>query len=196
MEYRNGSIQNLSDIELKGTINETFQMKNNNTPSFNMNVLQSKSSSLELIQQDTSSIDDLRPDQLQERIYPEIPTQNDQFLSDKLILEIPKEKEAQGEKKIFKLISLYIDVPKKSQSKQLRNNFSTEIRNILKEWIIAHAHHPYPNQFEIVSLISKTHLTKKQILVWMTNNRARILGRSPKNGKTNSSKTNFIYPMK
>lgn len=91
-----------------------------------------------------------------------------------------------SEKVPFRIIEFYYVHSSSLNEIQLsRKSFTYVQRNILKKWLNNHEENPYPTPEEYSALMSETQLTKKQIMVWLTNNRARYLGRSPKNGTTN-----------
>jgi hypothetical protein len=46
---------------------------------------------------------------------------------------------------------------------------------ILKNWIAAHRHRPYPNDVEKMQLMRQTRLTSVQLCNWMSNERRRVL---------------------
>jgi hypothetical protein len=58
---------------------------------------------------------------------------------------------------------------KRSQPKR----FKKEQKKILDEWFEAHKERPFLNEENILELSSQTGLTKKQILIYFTNKRAR-----------------------
>lgn len=67
-----------------------------------------------------------------------------------------------------------------SPSGKKRPNFSPGVKKILNEWLMNNIKNPYPTKSEITVLEQKTGLTNKQIRVYLTNNRSRLLLRSPR----------------
>ncbi|OHT08227.1 hypothetical protein TRFO_23300 [Tritrichomonas foetus] len=76
----------------------------------------------------------------------------------------------------------------KNSNKKTRTNFTKETRKILYEWLEKNASNPYATVEDYKHLMSMTGLTKKQISTFLVNNRSRVLGRTPKNGKARISK--------
>ena len=173
--------------------NEILQWEENDIFCSDKNVLPLESYSLGLYQQDTSLINNF----IHYSVIPKIETP----LEDFNIFEFSESKfemQPPPPKKFFELLEVYYSedkVPPPMKHNSKRPNFSYETREILKQWLLMHADYPYPNRNDIIFLMEKTGLEKTKILTWMTNNRARLLGRAPKNGISNRSKHHVIIPM-
>lgn len=70
-----------------------------------------------------------------------------------------------------------------SPSGRRRSNFSPAIKKTLNDWLFDNIKNPYPTSPVLSMLEEKTGLTKKQIRVYLTNNRSRLLLRSPRKGE-------------
>ncbi len=62
-----------------------------------------------------------------------------------------------------------------------RIKFSSEDVQILKNWLIKNKHNPYLTNHDLQKLIKETKMTPKQINIWFTNARRRILPKLLKN---------------
>lgn len=70
---------------------------------------------------------------------------------------------------------------KSGNHRESRNNFTPKQRETLNKWLVEHSSMPYPSQKEIQSLSTLTGLTIRQIRVYLTNGRIRLLQRRKRN---------------
>lgn len=70
------------------------------------------------------------------------------------------------------------------ETSKSRKNFPERCSTILKNWLTEHKENPYPTENDINHLGMATGLTRKQIRIFLVNNRSRFLNRSPKNGQS------------
>lgn len=69
----------------------------------------------------------------------------------------------------------YTNVPLKKQLK--RKNFSDEARKTMKLWLLSHWMYPYPSIQEKKKFAKQFNLTERQIQIFLTNQRSRLLHR-------------------
>ncbi|ODV89369.1 hypothetical protein CANCADRAFT_12200, partial [Tortispora caseinolytica NRRL Y-17796] len=56
-----------------------------------------------------------------------------------------------------------------------RGNLPRAVTSILRDWLTAHYHHPYPTEGEKIMLMKSTGLSMSQISNWFINARRRRL---------------------
>ncbi|EWC46954.1 hypothetical protein DRE_03716 [Drechslerella stenobrocha 248] len=81
--------------------------------------------------------------------------------------------------------------------KRRRGNLPKQVTDLLRNWLHAHLHHPYPTEDQKLELVSQTGLTMNQISNWFINARRRRLpAYNPPNGPTRSemdTKSHLAY---
>ena len=72
--------------------------------------------------------------------------------------------------------------------RERRANFTPKQRETLNKWLVDHSRMPYPSNNEIESLSALTGLTTRQIRVYLTNGRIRLLRRRGSSARQKTSK--------